>query len=396
MTTSSLKVRDNWAALTKNIVKRMADQCFPAVREVDLFLTEDCNLRCDYCFIGDKRPRVLSKEDAIKAVDLVLDLSKDAEEVNFVLFGGEPLLEFELMKTIVAYAENEGRSRGKDVTFSCTTNGTIMNPEMAEFGHAHGFNYLLSIDGDRESHDRHRKMAGGHGTWDVVTGKNFDFLQSGQGWMGTRVTVNPDTVSRLSQSVEELYVRGVNQFLIGQNLNAKWSEDDLQVLEAQMRLVYDFYKTQTLHGAQLRMTCFEETLEEMQTKHCNRWGCSAGGGRIAISAGGEIYPCARFVNGDQRMEAFKLGTIHEGITQNKKRTEMVFESKKLPVKCGSCSYKDYCTGGCYAVNLDVCGSLSEPNPVDCRYTRMVVDILKEDGETTCRCDGHACSITDSP
>lgn len=374
------------SAFGRRVAERYEEEHLPPIIEIDLFLTEECNLRCDYCFVGEKRPRRLSWETARQSVDFLMKHSKSEMDLYICLFGGEPLLEFSLMKRVVEYAQDRASNLGKTMHFSCTTNGTIMSQEIAEFGMKHGFNFLLSIDGDKIAHDAHRKMVDGSGTWDIVMGRNFDILCSCQGWIGARFTIGPDTIERLSISVEDLFARGVNQFLLGYNLNANWNDDSLALLAAEYHKVFSFYETQRLHGMPIRIAPFEDKLDTIRDRLYGRWGCGAGRSRMAISSWGDIYPCARFVDCSSKMEKYKLGTVYDGISAARTRQELVCHPRPIQTKCLKCSYQDYCSGGCYAVNLDVCGNIFAPNPVDCFTTRLFVDLLSSLPDNRCMCD----------
>jgi len=176
------------------------------ITRLELFLTENCTLNCDYCFVASKKKgHRMSWETAKKAVDFLMIQSSNLSEIHITFIGGEPLLEFPLMKRIACYAESCAEQYGKNINYAVTTNGTIMSNEIAEFAQKHCFNYLLSIDGNKETHDLHRKTYDGKGSYEMLTEKNFHLLKSIQGWMGARVTVNPDTVDHLASNIQILF-----------------------------------------------------------------------------------------------------------------------------------------------------------------------------------------------
>lgn len=163
--------------LSSRIVSRFAQERLPAISRVEMFLTENCTLRCDYCFVCAKDlEKRMSWDTAARAVDFLITNSRNTTDLSIVFFGGEPLLEFPLMKQTAEYAEARAEAAGKHIGFSVTINGTIMSEEIALFGRKHGFNYLLSVDGSQAAHDRHRKYPNGKGSWDTVTGTGEGYL----------------------------------------------------------------------------------------------------------------------------------------------------------------------------------------------------------------------------
>lgn len=358
--------------LESAIVERCKSSVFSPVTTMDLFLTEHCTLRCDYCFVAEKRCRRSTWEIVRGAVDFLMTYSGDEAEVNIVFFGGEPLLEFDLMKQGAQYALQSAADRNKKVNFSVTTNGTIMTEEIAMFGKEYGFNYLLSIDGCEDKHDKHRRMADGTGSWKKVMGKNFSLLKRIQGWIGTRMTPCPDTIKDLSADVRTLFDMGVNQFLIGPDMGVDWSTEQLNVLKEEMQKVTDFYLTEHARNAPLRMTF----LEHDSNDYCDVWGCHAGKGRVAVSVDGDLYPCARFVSSYPILANYRLGNVYEGFTEVATRNELLDKGEELRLECSECSYKDSCKGGCYAVNLLTSGSLFQTSQSECFVNKVLADALQ--------------------
>ena len=244
--------------LSGRIAVRIATKREPAIKRIELFLTDRCTLRCDYCFVAEKNvSERMTWSVAAAAVDMLIRESRGEKDLSIVFIGGEPLLEFTLMRRVVEYANSMAAKNGKKVGCSVTTNGTIMSREIALFGQEHGFNYLLSLDGDRQFHDLHRKTANGTGSWDLIMGANLDILKSIQPWIGARMTVSPDTVSKLSNGVQLLYERGVNQFIIGPNEDVEWIPEHLAVLEIQTRALAEFCTVERSKGSPIRISFLE-------------------------------------------------------------------------------------------------------------------------------------------
>ncbi len=279
------------------------------------------------------------------------------------------------MIQVAEYATQKAASLGKKVIFSCTTNGTLLTEEHLRFAQRYGFRYLLSIDGVKEIHDRHRVKANGQGSFDDIA-KRLPMLKRLQGWLGARVTVNPDTVDRLSEGVQTLFEMGINQFLIGVNTDVPWSKEAMRTYAREMRKVWEFYQRKKREGAPIRIVEFDETLEERRNRLCSVWGCDAGRTRVAVSTDGKLYPCARFVSTYPEIDGkYCLGDVWQGWTDLEKRLELMAGLEQRE-KCQGCKLAQFCTGGCLAVSLYAQGNLFEPTPMDCCATAVTVALLR--------------------
>jgi uncharacterized protein len=347
------------------------------ITRIELFVTEDCTLCCDYCFVREKRAGLRMPWDIAKrAVDFLMEYSGSQRHLEVVFFGGEPLLEFPLIRRIAAYTEERAAALGKIVSYSLTTNGTVMTEEILAFARSRGFNYLLSIDGGPESHNRHRVRSDGSGSWDAVTGPNFRLLKSRQRWVGARATVSPDTAASLAANVRLLAGMGVNQFIIGINSDVKWTQPELNLFLSEREKVADYYLRARAAGASLRIAAFDGTVAAQRARLAGAWACDAGRNRVAVSTTGDIYPCSRFVRPGPTTEGrYRLGHVLTGVEDLRARTELADNRDDRRPRCSACEHRAVCAGGCPALNLLWNGSIFEPSPYDCTLTRAHVDLL---------------------
>jgi len=373
----SVVAADHLKAFGNRVAQQYASYRLPPVTIVELFLTEDCTLRCDYCFVKGKTPSKRMPWDvAKKAVDFLVESCPPDSDPEITLFGGEPLLEFGLIKRIVPYARERAAERGARLTFSLTTNGTVMSDEIAAFGRQHGFNIMLSIDGTRDAHDRHRVYRGSRkGSWDTVVGENFRLLKSIQGWIGARITVCPDTVGQLSSGVGELFDMGVNQFLIGPDMDTEWAQGERETLSREMHKVVDFYLDAKGKGLPIRIAEFEKSLADLRATYSHMWGCDAGRTRAAVSTEGDLYPCSKFVCPLPGLEAYRLGHVDVGLTNLEARMDFIDNGADRRPKCANCDTRDTCVGGCPAINLHMKGCLFTPSDFECFNKRLHLELL---------------------
>ncbi|MGD8238129.1 MAG: SPASM domain-containing protein [Armatimonadota bacterium] len=367
--------------LAARIARRFEMTCgAPAFGLVDMMLTRDCNHRCDYCFVRSKRPERMTWETAKATVDFFLKQPGPPRDNGYqiLFFGGEPLLEFDLIRQIVDYTEWLQERTGVPFRYSMTTNGTLLTEGMCSFFRSHRIAYLLSIDGDKETHDAHRKLRGGGSSYDLMLPDRFRMAKQHQPWQGTRMTVRPDTVRRLVDNVKHLHALGMNQFLIGIATGLQWSRDDFVEYEAQLLALMDLHQEMRERKRPFRMTLYEKDLRSPPGTSTNTWGCGAGRGRMAADPGGNIYGCAK-IAGLDRPELLRdqcLGNVFEGITHPDRRAMVADNTTTHRPKCVRCKYRHDCGGGCPATNLEASGSIFDPAPEECMIIPGIINIRK--------------------
>lgn len=240
--------------------------------------------------------------------------------------------------------------------------------------------FVMSIDGAKEVHDRHRRTHSGEGSFDIIMSK-LPMLKAYQGWVGVRMTIGPDTVGSLSESVQFLFQAGVNQFLIGCVDDSVWDQTALETLRKEPRSTLAFYRTMKSQGAPIRINSFDEGLAGRKERVCDLWGCGAGSTRLAVPAEGDLYPCCRFVGLDHQQDAYWLGDLSRGIVRRGRVQELADNRVNIRYPCFSCDLGAYCCGGCPAVNLQGSGSIYFPGFSQCAVNRVWVEVLQEEERT---------------
>ncbi|MGD0498392.1 MAG: radical SAM protein [Bryobacteraceae bacterium] len=350
---------------------------FPPPLFLDVLLTDDCNCRCDYCFVGKSGQRSrLSFPVAKQTIDFLLDSWEGPEEPGILLFGGEPLLEPDLIRYVVEYAKRRAANGAPRIDWSMTTNGTLMTEPMMAYLAANRIRYLLSIDGNRETHDRHRKLKSGKGSFDRLA-ERLPLMKSYQPWLGARMTPTPQTAAQLCRGVDELCDLGLNQFIIGMASGVTWTEPDTATFIEQMMGVYEVYLRRTAAGQSIRLTLFEkDSLDGPGEDLTNVWGCGAGRRRLCVNARGELFGCARFAAIADAKGALPLGDVWRGTYRTAARESLCRNTAWGRLPCVECAYRGQCTGGCPAVNFAETGSVFDPSPNECLSTRVYAE-LKE-------------------
>lgn len=335
------------------LVAQVNAKFFPPLTQIELVLTEGCNLGCTYCFekemLGYRR---MPFEVAKRAIDLLFYYSLNETDLHVAHFGGEPTLNFQAVKAVTEYAEQRSFNSEKRVHFNMTTNGVLIDEEIAEYCGKHHIMVMISIDGLKASHDKYRKNKRGDGTFDKAI-QGMKILKQFQPWIGIKMTVMPDNITNLFQDVIGLYEMGVNQFTIGYATGIKWSADEMQAYAKQVGKLYQWY-TQT-YREDLLIKEFDEL-----NVNANYFGCQAGRSSISISVSGEISPCSKILALNNQSLLAKLGDVWFGLSYVKNRIELT-SCSKLQSACKERGIDEEYQGGCFATNYDENRNLFIPN-----------------------------------
>lgn len=332
---------------------------------MELILTDQCNLRCSYCFEKDKNPHEMSDETALAAVDFLMEESGPTKNLTILFFGGEPLLRFDLMQKVHAYATAEAAQRGKTIHWDMTTNGTLMTEEKARWLAKSKVKYLLSLDGAQEDHDRYRKFANGRGSFDVIA-KKLPIMKRHQPWLGAKVSVTPESAPNLAHSFDDLNRRGINQFILGYAHGLPWTLDDLSRYEAAMYEVCELYLDKKYNKQYFRMTLFEEG-EPGEVEAHESYGCGAGRGRFCVDSYGDFYGCSKLATiTGMHNGVLPYGNVFQGFTRIENRLQFMHTDVGPREKCRDCEFNRVCGGGCPAVNYKATGSIHDPDDLGCR------------------------------
>lgn len=363
--------RDAARHVAARVVRALNAELFPPIRKMELILTEQCNLACSYCFERTMRgTRRMPAPVAVAAIDLLLDYSGEARDLEVVLFGGEPTLNFPVIERVTEHAERLAAARGKRIGLGMTSNGVHLTPAMLDFCAAHRIMILLSVDGLRDAHDRHRRDRGGRGSFGRVLA-GLRRLKAVQPWVGVRMTVSPDTVESLYDDVRGLHELGVNQFIIGYATGVTWSEAAVRAFADASARLHAWYTSP--RRSDLRIAEFDELPAPGAPA---RFGCQAARDTIAVSVTGELSPCSKMLALDTARLVMKLGDVFTGITHLRNR-ERLLACTPLRAACAGRGIAHDYHGGCFASNLTDTGSLFEPSLQDYRIVRLQREALRE-------------------
>lgn len=333
-------------------------------KKAALFITDRCNLRCDYCYEKNNEGRTIDKDSAEKAIDFLLSSSTPAFALSF--FGGEPLLNIDLIESLMEYCRLKSRTMERRISFLINTNGMLLDRKNLDILGRYGVMVVLSLDGEPESHDLHRKVAGGGGSFSLIQ-KNLPHIKE-YPRLHVRMTVTPETVSRLSANVRFIRELGFRTAAFALNRDSdEWNDERLDILESEYEKLTDWYVEDLRGGSPFRLVDIDLFAAKGKRKlKKGRPPCAAGETSVAVGADGSLYPCHRFVGS----EAAIIGDVRRGLCAEHAEPFRRFDPYGVK-ECGDCALIGECYK-CMWLSFVKKGALSARVPAACRESRIFI------------------------
>jgi uncharacterized protein len=340
------------------------------VKNATLSLTHQCNLRCTYCYAGDKVNRPMSEKTANQALDFLAQHSDGHCTVTF--FGGEPLLEFDLMKKVVDYARSDHDGR---FDFRMSTNGVLLTAEKMAFLRQHEIYFVLSIDGCEQQHNCTRTYPNGKGSFASVA-RHLPAVFEFNPYTIAVSVITPETVGYVSEGVQDLFARGFRYVLQTLDHAAPWTSNDLRKLKDQYRKLADYYYKMLKNDRKIYYSPFDERIKTWAQKPYQPGDlCDLGNSQVSIAPSGRIYPCVQFVAGDDEAVAdWVIGDIVHGFNDQRRRWLRTL-SLKRKAECDGCALEGRCATHCGCVNWQATGHIDRVPPVICKHERVLMPIV---------------------
>ncbi len=348
------------------------------VKALCLHIAHDCNLACRYCFAGEGeyhgRRALMSFEVGKKALDFLVANSGNRINLEVDFFGGEPLMNWDVVKRLVEYGRSLEEPYNKKFRFTLTTNGVLLNEEILEFANREMSNIVLSIDGRKEIHDRMRPFRGGQGSYDLIVPKFKRVAESREQTnyyvRGTFTRNNLD----FSQDVLHLADLGFRQISVepvvaGPEADYAIREEDLPKLKEEYdRLAAEMLRRRR-EGKGFNFFHFMIDLEGGPCVAKRLSGCGSGTEYLAVTPWGDLYPCHQFVGN----EKFLMGNVEEGVLREDLRDQFKCCNVYAKEKCRECFARFYCSGGCAANAYNFHGDVNGTYEVGCELERKRVE-----------------------
>ena len=348
------------------------------VKALCLHIAHDCNLACRYCFAGEGEYRgrraLMSFEVGKKALDFLMDNSGSRRNLEVDFFGGEPLMNWQVVKRLVEYGRSQEESRGKKFRFTLTTNGVLLNDEIMEFCNREMSNVVLSLDGRKEVNDRMRPFRKGAGSYDLIVPKFQKFAESRNQtnyYVRGTFTRNNLDFSRDVLHFADLGFKQMSVEPVVASPDEPYSirEEDLpRILEEYDKLAVEYIKRKK-EGRGFNFFHFMIDLRQGPCVAKRLSGCGSGTEYLAVTPWGDLYPCHQFVGQEQ----FLLGNVDEGITNTEVRDEFKLCNVYAKEKCRSCFARFYCSGGCAANSYNFHGSITDAYDIGCEMQKKRIE-----------------------
>ncbi|MBI4744287.1 MAG: radical SAM protein [Actinobacteria bacterium] len=346
---------------------------------ITLCVSQACNMSCKYCYAEGgnfgKKALLMSEETALRAVDYLFEKTKGIQEIGLIFFGGEPLLNFKVIKKAVEYSRKLAQKTGQRIGFSLTTNGTIMNDEIIEFLCTNRFGLKVSMDGPKSVQDDMRPLKTGEGSYDLVA-KNLKSLLKRRGHLSVRPTLTRHNIemNNLANFFEEF---GFTRIGFGIAEGSCFAKEDYDFGPEEFeKIFFEYEKTvnEILDRLDKKIKVpfnpFENLLNEIHTRRKTRVRCGLARGVSTIAVDGRIYPCHRYVG----MDAFVIGNLETGIDKEK-AFQILKDYYNVKKYCWqTCWARHICGGPCPFYVAHPSGTHYYPDEGHCRFVRKSYEL----------------------
>ena len=344
------------------------------VKALCLHIAHTCNLNCSYCFASQGKYHgeraIMSYEVGKQALDFLIAHSGSRRNLEVDFFGGEPLMNFQVVKDLVAYARSIEKEKGKNFRFTLTTNGVLVDDDVIQWANQECSNVVLSLDGRKEIHDRFRVDYAGNGSWEKIVPKFQKFVEARGGkdyyMRGTFTHANPDFL----KDIQTMLDLGFNELsmepvVCSAGDPSALTQEDMDVVMDQYEKLAELMLKKDKEGKPFTFYHYMIDLSGGPCIYKRISGCGSGTEYMAVTPWGDLYPCHQFV-GEER---FKLGNIWDGVTNSSVQDEFAACNVYAHKECRDCWARLYCSGGCAANAYHATGSVTGVYEDGCKLFR---------------------------
>lgn len=350
------------------------------VKALCLNISHDCNMKCSYCFAskgnyGLNRD-LMSFETAKKAIDFLIEHSDNIKNLDVDFFGGEPLLNFEVVKKTVNYARRLQGKNGKKFRFTLTTNGILLDDAITDFLNKEMCNVILSFDGRKNINDQIRKTMGDQGTYDVIVPKFQKFAER-RNKLGKLFYIRSTFTKKnldFSKDFSEIYRLGFNGIsfipvVINESSEYYLKKGDLPKIFSEYEAIANEMIKLRDSGVKIDFFNFMIDLKNGPCAVKRTKGCGCGNEYLAITPGGDIFPCHQFVGNDE----WTMGNVNDKTFDVEMKTKFSKININSKQKCKNCWVRFYCGGGCNANNWKFNRNMTEPYEISCEIHKKRIE-----------------------
>ncbi len=323
------------------------------IKALCLHIAHSCNLNCSYCFAGQGKYQgasaLMSFETGKRAFDFLIENSGTRRNLEVDFFGGEPLMNFEVVKQLVAYARSIEKEKGKNFRFTLTTNGVLIDDDVIDFANKEMSNVVLSLDGRKEVHDRFRVDYAGKGSYDKILPKFRKLVDSREGknyyMRGTFTHHNTDFTEDIFHMADLGFTElSMEPVVCSPDDPCALTKEDMPVLFEQYEILAKEMLRRKKEGRPFTFYHYMLDLKNGPCIYKRITGCGSGTEYMAVTPQGDLYPCHQFVGDDD----YCLGNIYDGVTNTAVQDKFRSCNAYAREGCRDCWAKLYCSGGCAA------------------------------------------------
>ncbi len=380
-----LFAEDNFEPLAPKLKEKSAG----IVKALCLHVAHSCNLNCSYCFASQGKYHgeraIMSYEVGKQALDFLVAHSGTRRNLEVDFFGGEPLLNFDVVKQLVAYARSIEKAHNKNFRFTLTTNGMLIDDDVIDFANKEMSNVVLSLDGRKEVHDRFRVDYAGNGSYDRIV-PLFQKLVKARGnknyyMRGTFTHHNPDFLNDIKTMLDLGFTElSMEPVVCAEDSPSALTAEDLPIVLNQYEELAKLLIERRKEGRPFTFYHYMIDLKGGPCIYKRISGCGSGTEYMAVTPQGDLYPCHQFVG----EEKFRLGNVYEGVTNTTMQNEFAKCNVYTRSECRDCWAKLYCSGGCAANAYHATGSVNGVYKYGCELFKkrmecaIMAELAKED------------------
>ena len=377
-----LELKAEGRLFTEDTFEPMADtlkrKSTGIIKALCLHVAHTCNLNCSYCFASQGKYHgeraVMSYEVGKRALDFLIENPGPRRNLEVDFFGGEPLMNFDVVKQLVAYARSIEKEHNKNFRFTLTTNGMLIDDDVIDFCNKECNNVVLSLDGRKEVHDRFRVDMAGNGSWERIVPK-FRKLVKARGdkeyyMRGTFTHNNPDFLKDVKQMLDLGFTEtSMEPVVCAADDPSRLTDEDVEIVKQQYEELAKLMLDRDDEGRPFTFYHYMIDLTGGPCIYKRISGCGSGTEYMAVTPWGDLYPCHQFV-GDEK---FRLGNIWDGVTNREIQSEFEACNVYAHPECRDCWARLYCSGGCSANAYHATGSIRGVYEQSCELFRKRIE-----------------------
>ena len=367
---------------------KLKEKTSGVVKALCMHIAHSCNLNCAYCFASQGKysgeRALMSFEVGKRALDFLIENSGKRHNLEVDFFGGEPLMNFDVVKDLVTYARKREKETGKRFRFTLTTNGMLIDDDVIDFANREMSNVVLSLDGRKEIHDKYRVDYAGKGSWERIVPKFQKLVQERGGkdyyMRGTFTHANPDFLKDIQVMLDLGFTElSMEPVVCAPDDPSALTQEDMPIVMEQYERLAELMLQRHKEGRPFTFYHYMIDLKGGPCIYKRVSGCGSGTEYMAVTPWGDLYPCHQFV-GDEK---FKLGDIWKGVDNHEIQDQFAACNVYARPECADCWAKLYCSGGCAANAYHATGAITGVYHYGCELfrKRMECAIMLEAAKT---------------